>query len=402
MKKIFGSKYLTNSFLLLAFLIILGSLWPTIRSDSGEKNLYVHQANSILQWRFDIDQYYHDVAIYNERFYVPFPPFPALLLLPIVVIFGVASTKVMLVSIVLSILNVIVLRRILKKLDVDSKIIPWILACFFLGTAYWTSLLQSSSVWFFAHIVSVTCMLLAINEVLGKGRGVLAGLFLGMAFLSRQLSIYSIFFLFIMLLDKSSFNTRKWKFGNVLAFVISVSFCIGVYMIFNWIRFDNIFDTGYSYISLPGFLKERVEQYGLFHPVYVPFNFFYMFLQGFHVEFSPTTYLSGLTMNSFGTSITFASPFVFIAFFAKWKSNVLWAAWISVGMSLVHMLFYYNNGYVQVNAQRFSLDFLPVLILLVAIGIKRMPESLWKTAIIYSITMNVIALFCVFLGKLGF
>jgi hypothetical protein len=388
--------------LLLAFLIILGSLYPKLSSDSGEKNLYVHQADAFLQGRFDISQHHQDVAIYKGRFYAPFPPFPAFLLLPIVAIFGVASTKVMFISVILSILNVILMMQILKKLDIDPKYIPWIVASFFLGTAYWSSVLRSSTVWFFAHIVSVTCMFLAINEVLGKGRGILAGLFLGFAFLSRQLSIYSIFFLFVALMAKPSFSTSKRNLGNVLGFTISLGFCIGVYLIFNWIRFDNIFDTGYSYISLPGFLKERVEKFGLFHLAYVPFNFIYMFLQGFHLDFSSSTYLSGIIMDPFGTSITFASPFVFIAFLAKWRSSLLLAAWISISLSLVHMLLYYNNGYVQANAQRFSLDFLPILILLVALGINRIPESLWKSAIIYSITLNVIAQSLVFLGKIGF
>lgn len=395
------SKYSKKTFLILAFFVILLSFLPKIFSDGGEKNLYVHQASAFLHGHLEIDQYYHDVAVYKGKYYVPFPPFPAILLLPIVAILGVSFTKVMLVSIVMSVLNLIILMRILKKLEVDQIYVLWILGAFFLGTAYWSAILQSSSVWFFAHIVAVTFIFLAINEVLGKGRGILAGLFLGMAFLSRQLSIYSIFFLLAALFDKSSSSTKKWRYGNVLSFTISVGFCISLYLLFNWLRFDNIFNTGYSYISLPDFLSARVVKYGLFNIKYVPFNFLYMFLQGFHVEFSPPLYLNGIIMDQFGTSITFASPFVFIAFLAKWKNQLLWAIWISIICSLIHMLFYYNNGYVQVNAQRFSLDFLPLVILLVSIGIKRVPKNLGKVAIIYSICLNVIALFYVFLGKIG-
>jgi 4-amino-4-deoxy-L-arabinose transferase-like glycosyltransferase len=402
MKKFLGSKYFKIFFWSLASLIILGSLYPKINADSGEKNLYVYQADAFLHGQLDITQYHQDVAIYNGRIYVPFPPFPALLLLPFVAILGVASTKVMFVSIALSILSVFLLMQILKKLDIDLKYIPWIVASFFLGTGYWSAVLRSSSVWFFAHVVSVTCMFLAINEAFGKGRGLLIGFFLGLAFLSRQLSIYFIFFLFAVLLVKPSSNTRKLNISNVLGFVVVLGFCISVYLVFNWMRFENIFDTGYSYISLPGFLKERVEKYGMFNIVYVPFNFLYMFLQGFHVEFSSPTYLSGISMDPFGTAITFASPFVFFAFFAKWKKSLLLAAWFSVGLSLTHMLLYYNNGYVQANTQRFSLDFLPVLILLIGLGIKRIPEYLWKSAIIYSIALNVFALTFVFLGMRGY
>lgn len=401
MNRLISSKALRFFFLLLASLFLIGSLLPKIRSDTGEHNLHVHQAKAFLQGRFDIPQYYHDVAVYKERYYSPFPPFPALVLLPIVALFGVSSTKATLVSIILSALNIIVLTRLLKKLDIDSKSIPWIVAAFFLGTAYWLSVYNSSGVWFFAHVVAVTCMLLALSEVFGNGRGVLAGLLLGMAFLSRQLFIYSTLFLCVVLWENPHFNTRRGKFGNILGFMLSVGFCLGIYLAYNWIRFGNILDTGYSYLLLSGFLKERFERFGLFHPAYVPFNFIHMFLQGFHITFSPPTYLGGMQMDPFGTSLAFASPFVFIAFRAKWKRSLLWAAWTSITMSLIHILLYCCNGWIQVNAQRYSLDFLPILILLVALGTKWTAESLWKAAMIYSILLNVLAYSIHFLGKIA-
>lgn len=205
-----------------------------------------------------------------------------------------------------------------------------------------------------------------------------------------------------MLWNKSTTDSLKLKIRKVLGFLLSLSFCISLYLVFNWIRFDNAFDTGYSYLSLPEIFRNRVEKYGLFNPAYIQFNFIYMFLQGFHVEFSPPTYLSGITMDPFGTSITFASPFVFIALLAKWKKKLLWAAWVSIGLTLLHMLLYYTNGYVQANSQRFTLDFFPIIILLVALGLHRIPESIWKGAIIYSVLLNFIALVFVFLEKTGF
>lgn len=389
------TKYFKISLLLLVVLLIIGRFWYEIYSYTGEENLYVHQAKAFLEGHLDIPQYYHDVAIYNGRFYLPFPPFPALLLVPFVAIFGIISTKPVLISIALSVLNVIILMRILKKLGIDSKTIYWLVAAFFLGTAYWSAAYLSYIVWLFAQVVAVTCMFLAINEALGKGRGVLTGLYLGMAFLSRYACIFAAIFLIAVLWENKFFTTRRSKLSNVLGFVISVGLCVCVFLILNWIRFGNVFETGYNYISYAGFLKERFNRFGSFHPAYVPFNFINMFLQGFHIVFSPPTYLRGFRMDPFGTSITFASPFVFIAFLAKWKKRLLWTAWISITIVLVHQLFFIGNGYTQVNTQRYTLDFLPILILLVALGTKRVKENLWKAAMLYSIILNVVALLCV-------
>jgi 4-amino-4-deoxy-L-arabinose transferase-like glycosyltransferase len=402
MERIITSVHFKKFLILLGFIFLLGSYLPKIISDSGEKNLYVHQASAFIHGHLNIDQNLQDVAVYKSKFYVPFPPFPAVLLLPLVAVFGVSSTKVMFVSLILSVLSIFFLLKILKRLEIDSQYIVWIVAAFFLGTAYWSSSLRSSSVWFFAHIVAVTCMLVAINEVLWKGRGLLAGLFLGLAFLSRQMSIYAIFFLLILLIDRSSLKSFKWKVSNLLGFFFSLVLCVSLYLLFNWIRFDNIFNTGYSYIPLPGFLYERVARYGLFSPAYIPFNLLYMFIQGFHVEFSSATYLSSIAMDPFGTSITFASPFVFFAFWAKWKNKLLWGAWISISLMIFHTLLYYNNGYVQANAQRFTLDFLPIIIILVAFSLKSIPETIWKASVIYSIILNVLALSIIFLGTMGF
>jgi hypothetical protein len=59
------------------------------------------------------------------------------------------------------------------------------------------------------------------------------------------------------------------------------------------------------------------------------------------------------------------------------------------------MMFYYNNGLVQKNVQRFSLDFFSILILLIALGVKQEKGRLWKVAIVYSVFLNFLALFTI-------
>jgi hypothetical protein len=403
--------------LLVALLILTVSSWDAIRQDSGDQNLYVHQAQAFLHRRLDINVALHDTAMRDGKYYVVFPPFPALLLLPFVALLGVVETKTVLISVLISVLNVALLMRILERLEVNPRHVPWAVAAFFLGTAYWSSVRVSFGVWFFAHIVAVGCTFLAIDQALGRGSGALTGLFLGMAFLTRQLSVYHAIFLAAALWYNPRCTNGKSRLANLAGFAGALCLCVGVYLVFNWLRFGSVLDTGYAYLPLEDHLKERVERFGLFDIAYVPFNFAYMFLQGFHLEFDPPTLLTVADVDPFGTAITFASPFIFTALWARQivfgkphrrvtggagsdpapalqadAKNLLRTAWASVCLTLIHLLLYYNNGSRQWNAQRFSLDFLPVLIILVAVGVTPQNEKLWKATIVYSIFLNVLTL----------
>lgn len=380
----------TNIVFVLSLCAFLISVLIAIKIHVGTSNLYVYQAEAFLGGHLDIPEKLPDVATYKDRYYVPFPPFPAMLVLPIKEVFGVVNTT--LISLILTLVSVLAVKDILKKLNTDETASPWLLLAFFLGTGYWLAVIGSNGVWFFAHIVCVTFLLLSIREALGDGRGFLAGLFLGFAFLSRQLSIYSSMFIIAALLANHSNTTKKSKVWAMLSFVFALSTCILVYLAFNYFRFGSPFDTGYSYLDLEGFLALRVKRFGLFSPAYVPFNLIYMFFQGPHLEFGGS--VTPQAMDPFGTSITFASPFLFSAFFAKGNKLMRISAWLAIGLTITHMVFYYNNGWAQANTQRFTLDFLPVLLVLVALSIESIKKhmSLFYWAIVYSVTLNIITL----------
>ena len=385
--------------ILIAIIVMVGSLGTRILRDSGKDNLYAHQAQALLEGHLDIKKQspekLADIAVFNGQYYVAFPPFPTILLLPFVMIFGIENTKPVLIALILTLLNIYSLIQILKKIDTQYKYVLWLTTAFFLGTGYWSILRGSMGVWGFAQVVATTALFLALNEALGQGRGVIVGMFLGAAILSRQSSIFYLIFLCALLWKNHRMGYMKERALNIFWLLVVLGLWGGSYLYLNWLRFGNMFDTGYSYIlTAPGFLEERIQRYGLFNAAYIPFNFIYMFIQGFQINIDPAT-LQVWGMNSFGTSLTFASPFLFIALWAKWDKVILRAAWISIILILGVILMYYNNGWIQLNTQRFALDFIPMLILLVALGMKRIDERIWKAAITYSVTLNILALFAV-------
>ncbi|NLX36439.1 MAG: glycosyl transferase family 39 [Chloroflexi bacterium] len=378
---------LLGLFLLLALLSLTGPL----QDSPGEANLYALQANAFLQGRLDLPQHYHDTAVFRGRYYVPFPPFPALLVTPIVALVGLHSTNMVLVSLLLALATGWVFWRILQRLDVPRATAIWLLAAFFLGTSYWGSVHMSRGVWFTAHIVSAGALLLAIDETLGRRRGLLVGLYLGCAFLSRQLTALYLPMLAALLWWRSEQAPVRRRWVRLLSLLVGAGLCGGLYLWFNWARFGNALDTGYGYLRLGGMLQERVSRYGLFSPRYVWFNLYHLLVQGFDVSFNDPAQLSGWELNGFGTSLLVASPFLLLSLRARWSRLVLALAWLGTVGIIMPTLLYYNNGWWQINAQRFTMDFVPVVMVLTALAARDGLGPYWKGAIVWSLGLNALA-----------
>lgn len=376
------------AFLLALALVALSSLLGALANSPGEANLYALQADAFLHGRLDLTQHYHDTAVFEGRYYVPFPPFPALLLTPLVAAVGLHATNTVLVSLLIGVGTAVVLWRILNKLAVSRVTACWLLAAFFLGTSYWGSVHMSTGVWFTAHIVSAACLLLAIDEALGKRRGLLVGLYLGFSFLSRQFTICYAPFLAALLWQQSDQATKRQRWLKLVAMACGLGLCGVAYLWFNWARFGHPLDTGYGYLQLGGMLAARVERYGLFSPRYLWFNLYHLLIEGFHVSFQGDAQLAGWELNPFGTSLLVASPFLLLSLRARGERRVLTWAWLGTVAIIMPTLLYYNNGWVQFNAQRFTMDFCPVLMVLVALAARDGLGAYWKGSIVWAMALN--------------
>jgi hypothetical protein len=218
----------------------------------------------------------------------------------------------------------------------------------------------------------------------------LAGVCIGLSFLTRQLTIFMAVFVVVVLWQHPRLAEPRSRWLQLGLFAGAIAVCVAIYLGYNALRFSNPFDTGYTSMPLSGFLKERFDYHGLFDARYLPFNLYYLLLAGFQMNFAPPAFLRPIGLSPFGTAITLASPFIFSALLARGNKPLLMAAWASIALIIVPQLFYYNNGWMQFNAQRFTLDLWPVLFVLVAMGAPRAPRRLWQAAIVFAIALNAI------------
>ena len=165
----------------IVLIAVLGTVgYHAVTNSAGELNLYVHQANAFLHGQLSLPTNVGgDVSFFDGRYFVPFPPFPAVLLMPFVAIFGPVHTNVVAVAVGLTILSVWFMIRILRSFELPRHTIVYAIAAFFLGTGYWSAVMISHGVHYFAQVVAITALLGAIAESLRKQRPWVVMLFWG-------------------------------------------------------------------------------------------------------------------------------------------------------------------------------------------------------------------------------
>jgi hypothetical protein len=138
-------------------------------------------------------------------------------------------------------------------------------------------------------------------------------------------------------------------------------------------------------------ITHRINDIGLFSPKYLTFNSLYLLVQGFHIDFVGQ-YLTELgKVDNAGTSILAASPFIMLAFFAPMRRDVvigLLCAAVIIGITL----FYHSNGYTQYNVQRYTLDWLPVLFMALALGPVREHAGAFRLLVVYALALNAVTM----------
>lgn len=385
---------LTIAALGMAALFITGILLRLVQ-ETGGTNSYALLAEGFLHGRFNVDRCFDgDCAMVDGKGYVIFPPVPALIAMPFIALFGAHFSGFIAIGLVLFAATLALWWRLFAAMGARGETRLWLMLALAFGSPVYFITLRADGIWFFAQVVGLFLLTLALHETLHK-RLVTAGIAIGLAFLCRQMAILVVPFLFVLALDKDeglfSLGRASW-WGKFIRLAVPVAAALIAYFIYNGIRFGNPLETGYSYIVPDGhsYLGQRIAE-ALFSPRYVLFNLFYLFVQGFHVEFTGPLMTRLLAMDSNGTSLLAASPFVLFAFFLPWRREVVIAGLTALLIAGV-TLFYHSNGYSQYNVQRYTLDWLPLLFLFLPLTLTAERLPVFRLLVSYALFLNVVTM----------
>ncbi|WP_164730586.1 glycosyltransferase family 39 protein [Pelagibacterium montanilacus] len=381
----------------LMALALLGGVALNAVIEPGGTNSYALLAQSFLEGRFHSDTCFDgDCAVFDGRTYVMFPPFPALVAMPFVALFGVEFSGFVLLSALFTAAAAWLWWRILSHLEVEQATALWLVLALVFATPLYYVTLRGDGVWFFAQTLAFLLVTASIHQVVRGGSLVLAGVLIGLAFLCRQMSMFYLPFLFALALERDEplISFARPHIARVLKLGLPVAVAVLAYMAYNYARFGGAMETGYQHMASGGewsMIDFRLDQSGLFSLDYLFFNAMYLFIQGFHLDFGGDAVLTPLGLDPAGTSLLAASPFVLLALFAPMRRPVVIGILCAIAIA-APTLVYHSNGFSQYNVQRYVLDWLPILVYVLALAVARRHRPSFAVLATYGIGLNLVTM----------
>ena len=231
--------------------------WPT---KSNEYRTYALQACAWLEGRLDLGRDYPwlELAIYEGKYFVSFPPFPSVVLLPFCAIFG-SATPDHLIALAVTVVGVVFALRLCRRVAPQSArgSAAFLTLFLYLSNGYMHIGLQGGWVWHLAQCMCFTLSLMALSFAAeGKGTPSLAC----WAFAVGCRPMVAVYLpLLACLLYRAhgkqllQLARERWYWA-VCPTVIALG-----YMALNYARFGNILEFGRSY--LPEFTRTQTGQF---------------------------------------------------------------------------------------------------------------------------------------------
>lgn len=370
------------------FLFILTFLVYSIshRGEGAHWNHYIYLADALLHGYLYVPNILTELAPWDGHYFVVYPPMPAILLMPFVFIFGTDFYQPIL-SIALGAVNVSLAYIILLKFFNNTKLSLWISILYAFGTIQWYHAEVGSS-WYIAHIVALFFIWLSLLELVTKQRLFLIGLFIGGAYFARLPTILAIIFVLIFLREKfiAGKNIKQINIKNLSLLTLGLLPAFVFNGMYNFLRFGKLYDYAYTlYLNSQSLaIKQSVFPYGLFSIYYIPER-----IKDILYSFPAFTNHPPFVIPSLYTmALYIATPAFFLILFASFKKKLVYSSLIAVLIILIPILMKGGNGFTQFGF-RYSLDFLPFLLILTASGLQNQFKWWAKLLIILSILINL-------------
>lgn len=369
----------------------------------------------------------NDFALFDSKWHISFPPFPAILMLPLVWVAGSPENfrdgqfTVWLAGVGPAVLFLVLekLRRTgrSERLEVDNLRLALLFA---FGSVYFFSAVQGT-VWFAAHVVGVGLAALFVLFALDADRPVLAGAMLGCMFLTRTTTtLVGLFFALEAVRvayvrvgvattgepsrPLPSEGTLADRAGEVLRgvdrallarlvlrFAVPVVIALAFASWLNHARFGNPAPWAFGHEHLQVGWKTRIDRWGLFSFHFLPRNLAVM-LGSLPWKPAPTDgrvplELLGMTfhvphyvISGHGLALWWTTP-MYLWLVRPKKVDFLWGAAALAALGPLAMnLLYQNSGWFQFG-YRFSNDYAVFLFVLLAISAPRFTRAFWIAAI---------------------
>lgn len=357
---------------------------------------------------------YIDWVRIDDRYYAYWPPVPTVLFVPLVAIFGPNISDVVVAN-GLGAFTVLLVHSMLTRLrrhwpSLTRGGIATLTLLYGLGTCHMYQAC-AGQVWLITQLCAtmflIAAMALALRSIgpfteesaesprfrsdLFLGSGVA----LGLGFLSRNTIILAFPFfltlLWIGLRKSPRSGVRFLGWGSAFGLILGIA-AMGQLAI-NHARFGDPLDFGQGRLADEGgndVFAEEFKTHGRFSLHYLPRNLWYYFLNPAIREFpayDPTQ--AGWTFDPMGNSLFLVSPPMVYLFMSGRQRNrwLLFAMLAGALPGTIALMLFHGTGWYQFG-QRYLLDVLPFLLVLVGFSMRGRPTGVFVTLTALAVVIN--------------
>ncbi len=376
---------------LVVAVILVGTALPTLTVPANPQ--HVDQARALASgtpW-ITVPSTTHDLGRADGRWYSPFPPLPALLAVPLLVAGADPGVGLNIMVVLAAAAAVWLAGRVGRRWG-GPACGAWAAVALGLGSGLWAAAVLHDT-YHSAHVLAVAALLLAL-DLAGRRRprAALAGLATGVAALARQATVLAAPAVAAVAALR---RPRQGRLRVVVTILLAVALPLTLYLALNTARFGSPLDTGYGAISHHPRLAADVAAHGVFSLHWVPRQLAVML--GGTPRLVPT--FPWLVPDPDGLAVWLMAPWLLLALRPLLAPDrpparrvAAWC-WGGTLLTSVPHLLYVNTGWVQLG-YRFSLDWMPLLLLAAILGVRRAPRS-WAVGLLAAaVVVNAWGMLC--------
>ena len=307
-----------------------------------------------------------DSVEWGGKHYWPLGPFPAFLMMPFVWLFGKLgiffSQGYLQPFIVVGVFYLVF--NISQKFKYSKEDgVYWAYA--FVFSSVFLNVAIAPWSWWFSQVITTLLLLLALNEYFGKRRHLVVGVYLSLVALTRLTAFLAVVFFVADILIVEKYKNSRIKNLTLLLFPCLIGLIL--LLLYNYVRFENFFEQGYSYQLLAHPSLQASRDIGLFSIKHLPANLYYFLLSTptplFKDSISKVMIFPYVKSTPWGMSIFITSPYMIYLFFVNNKDKLSLILLIASLIIALPIFLYYGIGFRQFGF-RYSLDFFPLLFVL--------------------------------------
>jgi hypothetical protein len=315
-------------------------------------------------------------------------------MIPLAYLLGAGKISTAFFSMFFSAANAVLVFLILDQLirrqwiELSRTGVLWLVLLFAFGTPHlWVGI--SGRFWFVSQILTVTFLGLAVYAALKSWSPWIVGICIGLAVGTRPNGLMSWPFVFAITMqiikeERGNIDFKRilaWSIKSVIPIIITV---LGL-LLYNYARFENFLDFGYTTLNGDPVILHNAQTYVLFSTHYIYYNLQVMlfYLPKIHWGGRWLILPSGAGMSIFLT--TPALIYLFHRYEGKWW---ILGAWAAVFFNFILLSMYHNTGKDQFG-YRYILDALVPLITLLAASLGKKVPWHFKLLLFLSIVINL-------------